>query len=189
MHEHISKNEWIRFFAREMASGEKLSVLRRCAECETCRKLLQAGQDMRFALRSPTRDEIPASEEQAYRAVASPPNHSASKARRGYLAVCLTQAGNGFIFSDDSLETSGWGNRYALNLSPDQKEYLDDGGALNLAITGSRIELQLKDPEVYASAVLLTDGLDEQSAILAPDADFRLPEGGYCELEITFGEE
>ena len=191
MSEHILQADWVRYFNGSMPDTEKLSLLRHCAACEACDNLRRAGQDLQFALRHQQRRtaDLSPQEEQAYRAVASHGAEKVSREKSGTLSVDLIREGEGYIFSDDTLEASGWGNRYALNLSPDGKNYQDDGGALSLAVEENRITVTLKDPAVWALVELLSDSYGEQSAMLLPDAVLPLPEKGMCRLRVIFEEE
>jgi len=139
MSNHISQEDWILFCSGEMTLPEKMPILRHCAECSVCRALMDAANDLRFAAaRSESASEIGNfMDEQAYRAVAGKNGPQAVSGTKGYLSFRLESTENGYCFADEDPAADGFGNRYAMNRSPDGRQFLEDAGALSLQITGA----------------------------------------------------
>ena len=190
MSNHISQEDWILFCSGEMTLPEKMPILRHCAKCSECRALMHAADDLRFAAaRSESASEIGTfMDEQAYRAVAGKEGPQATSGAKGYLSFRLESTENGYCFADENPAADGFGNRYAMNRSPDGRQFLEDAGALSLQISGSQLLLRYNDPEATATAQLILDGSEPPAVILGGETSLDLPPDGFCELEIIFEE-
>lgn len=191
MSEHINTNEWIKYFSRKSTEEEKLQILRHVAECEACRNLMDKANDFRFALERRKQAGRPlfGAEGMEYAAVAGIYPVSEISDEDGMLTVELIQTETGYLFAEDTLETSGVGEKYAINCSEDCRKLTDEGGALSVVIRDNQILLELNDIYVHASASLLSSQLNEPGVEITPQAILSLPEKGTCLLQIVFEEE
>ena len=190
MTEHISTAQWTQFYSGTISETEKLRILQHAAECEECRKLMEKANDLRFALRRQQESvSLADSEGEEYRAVAGPSKPSGKTGVTGFLSVQLVQGKNGYCFDEDSIESSGTGNKYAMNASEDARSLEDDGKALSLTIETDSVCVLMTDTGARGFVHLLTEDPDTPDLPLSPEVRLALPPGGFCELEIVFEEE
>ena len=191
MAEHITANQWTRFFSGDLNDQDRMQVLLHAAECEQCRKLMEKAGDLRYALAHRERTGADGADAEAaeYRAVAGIHQRSGASGHTGYISVQLVREGEKYLFSQESPETSGIGNMYALNLSADRRSLLDDGDALSLRIGDDSIFLHINTDQISGCVHLLSELSDTPDLKLCPEMRLELPRSGWCELEIVFGEE
>ncbi len=189
MTQHISTNQWMRFFSRKSNGSEKLFILQHVAECETCRALMDKANDFRFALdRQQKSDRLFFTDDMEYQTVAGVHPVPASIVTSGFLSVELIKAESGYLFSEDTLETSGIGNKFAMNCSEDHRKLSDDEDELSILIKGSQIIIENQNQNMHGSVHLLTELSDMQETRLTSTSQLTLPLSGPCELEIILEE-
>lgn len=190
MNNHISTEEWILFSSGNLSLTDKLPILRHCAECPECKALMDAANNLKFSLdiRKEISERTSSEEEYAYRAVAGFDSLDSKAKKDGFLSFHMEKTDDGYRFSNEDPASGGWANRYAMNLSPDGKQFVEDAGALSATIAGSTLLLKLNDPAVKGSAYLILDGEELPSAVFSNEMTLQLPSDGYCELEIAFME-
>ena len=191
MTEHITADQWMRFYSGSLEDQERLRILRHAAECAQCRKLMEKADDLRFALqrRMGAGASAGGMEAEEYRAVAGSSQQPGNSRSSGYIAVPLIREKDGYFFSGEVPESAGTGNMYALNLSEDRRCLLDDGDALAIRIQGDCVLLQMRTDPERGYVHLLSEQSGTAKLPLAREVRLDLPPSGWCELEIVFGEE
>lgn len=190
MNNHITTEDWILFYSGNMSLSDKLPILNHCASCPECKALMDAANNLKFSLniRKGSSEQTPSEEEYAYRAVAGVDDSDFKTGRDGFLSFHMEKTDDGYRFTNEDPASGGWANRYAMNLSPDGKQFLEDAGALSATIAENSLHLQLNDPSVKGAAHLILDGEELPSSIFSDALVLQLPSDGYCELEIVFTE-
>ncbi len=190
MNNHISTEEWVLLYSGNMSLTDKLPILNHCAECPKCKALMDAANNLKFSLnmRKDNSMQTSSEEEYAYRAVAGIDDLDSRVEKSGFLSFHMEKTDDGYRFTNEDPASDGWANRYAMNLSSDGKQFLEDAGALSATITGNSILLKLKDCAVKGAARLILDGEELPPAVFNDELILDLPSDGYCELEIVFME-
>ena len=185
MERHITKEEWILYFNHEIGFSDKLRLLRHVSECPSCRDIMEKGNDLRYALQMNQSGGYGAGEEAGeYRAVAGEGGAADSGNRAGYLSVMIRKLDNVLSFDEDSLESDGIANKYALNLSG--SEFSDDEKLLSLVLREGELHTAFHDPGVSAAIAFITDGDFCQPEPLKNDGVYPLQVSSFCKVEISF---
>lgn len=196
MSDHISKEEWLRFFSTKQDSDNdrdlRTKVIAHLSSCEECRNLYTSAMNVKRAVRDRATNvyKNSFSDSAAFQAVASSVNDSLShrKTCSGSLSVeILVHAGKA-SFQFDTLETSGCAEKYALNETQDKSSIVDDGDLLSIILKGRNIEVLFKDGAISPHAVLDSEDGSISLPFTNGLAVASLPVEGYCSLDITLTE-
>ena len=190
---HITQEEWTALFSTPDPPEQKTFACRalaHIASCPECALLYEKGRDAQTALRRYAASlQLSAPSEplnSAYLAVASYDNRPKGQAVSGVLSVDIDIQGGRAVFVEDSLETAGFANRYAMNTEDGAARLEDDGGSLTLEAKGRSLKVFFSDPGVEASVRLITADGDTPLPLTGDTAQADLPDNDYCTLDIAF---
>lgn len=188
---HISQAEWTQFFSARQHTAEHMKlqsrILMHAAHCDLCRGLYEKGLDLREAARAYADSAAPfAADDGAYRAVASAGSPQTAKKHGGSLAVDI-DAGTG-CFMEDSLETQGCANKYALNPEDGGARLVDDGGEMTLSLENGEVRVEIPEGKTQVTGQLLTQEGETALAFTQGKARAPLPAEDFCTLEMFFTE-
>lgn len=189
MTEHIDNNGWIRIFSKDPAAEPDFALLAHIARCEECRKLYEAGKQLKASLNAGNAADITyRTNTAAYRAVASDRGPQAAQAASGFLVIDIDRNGSDIFFDESSMAAEGFANKYALYTDDDGHRLVDSGDLLSASITGNKVTITLVDGEPCATVELVVPGPETECIALPGQAEFTLPDVPICTLKIQFGQ-
>ena len=195
MDQHISREEWTALFSNPYPGADRMRLQARVAAhlngCAACRELYEKGRALQAAARAMAASGQSAASRSAFRAVADAEGPArAADGPLGRLCVCVDSGTDDAAFIEDTLETEGCANKYALNPEDDGRCLLDDGEALRLELRDGRVRVALGAGEPDAECRLLAE--DEEAHVARASAgqaaEIELPPDSFCTLELVFTE-
>ena len=194
MEQHIRKEEWFYLFNPELSVPEgtkkKNHLLAHISICPECRAIFEKGRNLQVSLRrySAIKDQSATSLwGSEYQAVASPQQGDAEEAKAsGYLSIDIEIQNNSAVFLEETLETTGCANKYALNAVDHGQRMEDDGNALTLEADNGRIRILFSDGDAQIEAKLITEEAIIPLHFSENVAESPLPAADYCTLDMIF---
>ena len=190
---HITQEEWAAIFSTPGPLEKKAfdcRALAHIASCPECALVYEKGRDAQAAVRryaASLEESAPAgTRDSAYLAVASYDNRGKDQAVSGVLSVDIDVQDGRAVFVEETLETAGFANRYAMNTEDGATRLEDDGGSLTLEAKGCSLRVFFSDPGVEASVRLITADGDTPLPLAGDTAQTDLPDNDYCTLDIAF---
>ena len=194
MEQHISRGEWIYLFDSTLnAHGDtkkKNHLLAHLAICPECQAIYEKGKNLQMAVRrfSTISSQSASSPwNSAYQAVASPTRDNSDKSQAmGYLSIDIEILNKSAIFLEETLETTGCANKYALNMENHGQRMEDDGNALAMEMDSQNIKVFFSDNDVQMEAKLITEEAIIPLHFSGNVAEIPLPDTDYCTLDMVF---
>ena len=190
---HISLEEWTAVFSqppgREAQAALRSRILAHVSVCPACAAVYEKGRNAQAALRQYGRSLLGGREEYpdgAYQAVASHGMGTNKQPASGSLSVDLDIQDGQAVFLEETLDTLGLANKYAMNLEDGGRRLEDDGGSLTMWTENGTIRLYYSDGTVRPSAKLITDEGEIPLVFTENEARALLPPDDYCTLDIAF---
>ena len=190
---HISREEWTAVFSqprgRDAQAALRSRILAHVSVCPSCAAVYEKGRNAQAALRQYQRAVPEAREEYpdgAYQAVASHGIGTNKQPASGSLSVDLDIQDGQAVFLEETLDTLGLANKYAMNLEDGGRRLEDDGGLLTIWTENGTLRLYYADGAVRPSAKLITDEGEIPLVFTENEARAPLPTDDYCTLDIAF---
>ena len=188
---HITQEEWVALYSARTGAAERMRLTGRVklhiAGCPECAALYEKANDLRTAARMLAESRAADENEDAFRAVASWQEPTASVSQ-GSLFVCVDNQPGRPVFLEETLEASGLANKYALNPEDGGQTLEDDGSALRLTLSEGGLTLCLREEGVTARFLLIREDGEEGGSLASDGHPLRLPlpADDYFTLELTF---
>ena len=190
---HISREEWTAVFSqprgRDAQAALRSRILAHVSVCPACAAVYEKGRNAQEALKwyersvRGGRGEYP---DGAYQAVASHGAGTNKQPASGSLSVDLDIQDGQAVFLEETLDTLGLANKYAMNLEDGGRRLEDDGGSLTIWTENGTLRLYYADGAVRPSAKLITDAGEIPLVFTENEARAPLPPDDYCTLDIAF---
>lgn len=191
--EHISERDWLRLLSAREHNKEWMQLQSRLMmhinACPDCKALYDAAVEVRDAARDLRGASARSEREDGYEAVASgAPWERTAPVSAGSLSVCIDQGADAAYFLEDTMETFGAANRFAMNMEEDGSCLEDDGGELRLSLKDGQLLVVLTGGAKCRCRISIEGGGELQGEIAADGSDncFSLPEDSFCTLELIF---
>lgn len=189
MNNHITEQEWQRYFAHgENEADLQLSqrIHSHTKECALCAEFYKKAADLKQAAQAyADLFHLPEMDETPYAAVAA--FGAETGAERNLLSVAIDCDEGNAIFLEETLETTGAANTYAINTENDETCLQEDLQAFRLELMGTRLHIQLENKLIGNVQAVIRNGIQAMPITFEGNqGSILLPDNTLLHLEVAF---